>query len=91
MQEKKNNKHDLSMIDCKRLKMTGILEVINFNDDKVIIKSSQGIINILGKELNMQKLNLEDSEIKITGKINTISYKNNKTKKSFWKKIFNKK
>lgn len=86
-----NTGHLISLENRKRLKMTGITEVIAYNDDIIALKSKQGDLNISGKNLNINKLNLEEINLLITGHIREIKYENKNNKNCLLKKLFNKK
>lgn len=91
MAKEENTGHLISLENRKRLKMTGITEVIAYNDDIIALKSKQGDLNISGKNLNINKLNLEETNLVITGHITKIKYENKNNKKGLLKKLFNKK
>lgn len=77
--------------DRKNLTITGVELVESFNDNTIILLTVKGGITVKGEGLNINKLNLEDGNIKIEGNINEIVY-NNKSSKSkengFWRKMF---
>ena len=89
MNKEENTGHLLSLRNRNELKMTGITEVIAYNDDKISLTSKQGKLTINGKKLNIKKLNLEETDIIISGHITEIKYQDKKNKNSLVKKIFN--
>lgn len=91
MSNKENTGHHLSLKNRSELNMTGITEVISYNDDRINLKSEQGNLNITGQKLNIKKLNLDEAGISIEGYITEIKYDDKKNKKGFIKKIFIKK
>jgi sporulation protein YabP len=68
--------------------MDGIDEVITFNEDKITLKTSHGLLNISGTELNISKLNLDETIIEVSGKIDSLSYNDNANTKNIFKRIF---
>ena len=88
MEENQKNKHSISLNNREFLKMDGIKEVISFSEDNISLKTSQGILNISGKDLNISKLNLDDTIIEISGKIDSFIYNDKTSSKNILKRIF---
>lgn len=72
------NKGDIDIIDRKRIHITGISEVINFNEEEINLVTTLGGLNIKGENLKMNKLDVNNGEISIMGIINSLTYKNYK-------------
>ena len=81
--------HNITLKDRSNLVISGVEHIYSFNDKKVEIKTSAGEMVIEGEELDMSKLNLEESIISIDGSINSIVYaKPKKTQENIFKKVF---
>ncbi len=65
---------NITIEDRKRMSVTGVEQVENFNDNTIILTTINGGITIKGEELNISKLNVEDGNVKIQGKINGVNY-----------------
>lgn len=61
----------------KKLSISGVLDVLSFDDQIVIIDTDLGMITIKGEDLRINKLSLDSTEVIIDGTINNISYNNN--------------
>lgn len=73
-----NNKKSLMTIENrKRLLLTGVSEVINFNDEQIVLNTNLGSLTIRGRELKMNKLDVQNGDIAITGTINSCVYNGN--------------
>ena len=88
MEDKQKHIHSLSLNNREYLEMDGINEVISFTDDEIILKTSQGVLNINGKNLNISKLNLDETVIEVSGKIDSFNYNDKTNNKNFLKRIF---
>lgn len=62
--------------DRNNLTITGVEQVESYNDNTIVLNTIKGGIVIKGEELNINKLNLEDGNVKIDGIINGINYSN---------------
>jgi len=60
--------------DRNRITITGVEQVESFNDNTIILKTIKGGMIIKGENLNVDKLNLDDGNVKISGIINGINY-----------------
>lgn len=68
--------HNLVMENREKIIATGIIDIHSFDDELVLAETEQGILTIKGLELKMNKLNLDNSELVVEGKINSIAYSN---------------
>ncbi|MFP4016072.1 MAG: sporulation protein YabP [Halanaerobiales bacterium] len=83
-----NNEQNLILKNRKHLELSGIKEVISFNEDKVFLQTIQGVLEIKGRELNMHKLNLDDGIVKIEGLVLSLNYSDKTQEKGLLKKLF---
>ena len=87
-EEKKNN---LTLNNRKKLNLTGVLEVVSYDDEKIQLNTNLGSLDIKGSSLKINKLDVQNGDVIIMGMINSMVYSDksiNKDKKSFIKKIF---
>lgn len=71
----------LSLENRKVLSITGVNEVMNFDEEKISLKTDLGPLLIKGSELKMNKLDLKNGEVIIDGFISNIDYLNKKDKR----------
>ncbi|MBV4419737.1 sporulation protein YabP [Clostridium tyrobutyricum] len=95
MERKETNldskKNSLSLENRKRLIITGIIEVISFNEEQILLNTNLGSLNVKGSSLKMNKLDVQNGQVVIMGTINSCIYTNNqprKKKKSIISKMF---
>ncbi len=84
--EKKNAEHSLSLIDRKEIKITGVSRIISFDDSYVTLSSVLGDIDVSGRDMKVDALDLESGYALISGEICGINYIEDSTKKKkrFW-------
>ena len=87
-----NQKHCVRLEQRENIFITGVNDVISFNEDMIVIDTQMGVLVIGGQNLHVNKLNLDDGELCVDGEINSLSYENDnglsKSKTSFFSKIF---
>lgn len=71
---------NLFLENRKLLSLTGVNEVINFDEEKISLKTSLGPLLIKGSGLKMNKLDVQNGEVVIGGFISSINYLNKKNK-----------
>lgn len=75
-----------------KLHLSGVLDVLNFDEQIVTVDTELGILIIKGSDLRLNKFNLENEELSIDGEIISMVYddKNYSSKKgeSILAKIF---
>ena len=75
--EEKNNSvkmHTLMMENRERLSLTGVIDIHSFDDELVLVETQMGILTIKGNDLKMNKLNLDNNELIVEGKIVALIY-----------------
>ncbi len=58
----------------ERLTITGVVDVLSFDDLIVIVETQLGLLTIKGNNLRINKLNLDNSEVMIEGEIFNLGY-----------------
>ena len=75
MEENKLTKsHKIVLTNRKGGNFTGVLDVISFDISEVLLETEQGMLNIKGKDLHVNRLNLEKGEADIEGIMDSLSY-----------------
>ncbi len=74
MEEPKALPHRITVEECGKLTMTGASEVSRFEEDQVEVVTSRGNVTVLGAELKLRCLSLEEGTLVIQGRITGIIY-----------------
>lgn len=85
-------KHNITMQDRQVLLITGVNDVLNFDEVEIVAETQEGILIIHGENLHVTKLNLESGELNIDGEIDSLEYQKegvfSKNKGSLLSRIF---
>ncbi|MFQ9509857.1 MAG: sporulation protein YabP [Lachnospiraceae bacterium] len=88
-QAKTNHKIILNM--RKICQITGVIDVISFDENEVLLETDQGVLTLEGKELHVSRLSLEKGELDIDGQFDGFTYSNadsyHKPNESFFKRL----
>lgn len=75
MEEKIVNKtHKVVLTNRKAGSFAGILDVISFDIAEILLETEMGMLHVKGKDLHVNRLNLEKGEVDIEGTIEALSY-----------------
>lgn len=72
--EKQALPHGFSLQDRKKIAMTGVQDVITFDENQVIILTTQGKLVVHGNGLHVDQLSLETGDLQISGKVDRMEY-----------------
>ena len=82
-------KHTLMLDGRSRAKLTGVTAVSCFNDREVVLETGEGEVALLGENLHIEQLNLDDGQLDVTGEIAGVEYETPRKKErrgAFWTK-----
>lgn len=71
--------HSVTMQNRKNVQLAGIKNVITFDEDEVILETEMGYLEILGTELHVTMLNLEQGKVALAGNVRSMEYKEQST------------
>ena len=73
--------HNIIMENREKANITGVLDIHSFDDELILAETEEGILTIKGYDLKMNKLNLDNNELIVEGKIMALIYSDNTTEK----------
>ena len=83
---------NLILENRENLNISGVLDVLSFDDQVVIVETELGLLTIKGNNLRINKLSIDTSEVTIEGEINELTYSDKdlskKNKSSIIGKLF---
>lgn len=73
----------------KKLNITGVRDVENFDDNNITLVTDLGTLNVKGNEIKIEKLNLDSEEVVATGDFYLFEYISDEAVKSgFFSRMF---
>ena len=57
-----------------KLSISGVLDVLSFDDQIVMVETELGLLTVKGEELRINKLSIDTSEVVVEGDIYSLSY-----------------
>ena len=66
--------HKLCLNERKQLTMTGVTEVVSFEENAVVLRTSLGTLMVHGRELQLKTLSLDGGQVAVDGHIAALIY-----------------
>ena len=98
IEEKNSNKgipvgnlmQNIVLENREKLSISAVNDVLSFDDEVIIIETELGLLTVKGRNLKINKLSIDTSEVIVEGEINSLSYSENNTKSenNIFSKIF---
>jgi len=65
-----------------KLSVSGVNDVLSFDDQVVMIDTELGLLTVKGENLRINKLSLDTAEVIVEGEISSLAYSQSKQEKS---------
>lgn len=66
--------HKLVVNNRKTSLVTGVLDVLSFDLNEILLETEQGMLMVKGSDMHVNRLNLEKGEVDLSGNIDSIAY-----------------
>ncbi len=66
--------HKLILDERKRLSITGVTEVVNFDETAVVLHTALGTLMIQGKDLQLKNLSQDGGQVAVEGTVSALVY-----------------
>ena len=58
----------------QKLTMTGVTEVVSFDEESVVLKTGLGTLLVQGRQLQLKTLTLDGGQVAVEGNIGALTY-----------------
>ena len=83
----KNAEHGIIIENRSKMSVTGVIDVLSFDDQSIILCTSLGDLTVKGEGLKVNSFAVETGSLMIEGNIHALGYTGN-TKKSIVSRLF---
>ena len=90
LKQSKQSTSNIIMEDRHRLSVSGVIDVISFDDETVVVDTELGALLVKGQGFRINKLNVDVGEISVEGEIDSATYEDSysKPKGGFFARMF---
>ena len=71
---------NLVLENREKLNVSGVNDVLSFDDQVVIVETELGLLTVKGENLKINKLSIDTSEVIVEGRINNLTYSDHQVK-----------
>ena len=71
---------NLILENRNKLSISGVKDVLSFDDQVVIMETELGLLTVKGENLKINKLSIDTSEVIVEGEINNLGYNDHSKK-----------
>ena len=79
-QKQETGVHKLVLSERKTLFLTGVKEVLSFDAKEVLLETTRGVLILRGDGMNVTRLLVEQGELELSGRIDSLVYTNREKK-----------
>lgn len=69
--------HTCLLQDRASVNLTGVREVVSFDENQVVMDTDLGLLTIKGRELHVSRLTVERGEVDVEGTVDSLTYSSN--------------
>ena len=66
--------HRLTLNERRQLSMTGVTEVLRFDETAVVLRTALGLLTVQGQDLKLKTLSLEGGQVAVDGQMFALVY-----------------
>lgn len=79
--------HKLTLNERKALTMTGVTEVVSFDDTAVVLRTCLGTLEVQGQQLQLKTLSIDGGQVAVDGHISALYYEEPRPAGGFWSRL----
>lgn len=80
--------HKLQLNERHQLTMTGVTEVVSFDDNTVVLQTALGTLIVQGQQLQLKTLSLEGGQVAVDGNISALIYEEPRLHSGWRQRLF---
>ena len=74
MAEERQLPHKLTLNERKHLTVTGVTEVVGFDETGVVLRTETGTLVVQGRDLQLKAMTPEDGQVMVEGLVTALAY-----------------
>ena len=88
MAETEGLPHALKLDERKKLTVTGVTEVVSFDDTQVVLRTAPGTLIVRGQDLKLKQLVPEGGSVAVVGEVGSLVYDETRQTGSLLSRLF---
>ena len=79
--------HKLTLNERKNLTLSGVTEVVSFEETEVVLQTSLGMLTVQGQGLKLKTLTPEGGQVAVDGEVSALVYEELR-EGGFWQRLW---
>lgn len=79
--------HSFELKERRQLTMTGVSEVVSFEDNAVVLLTTLGTLVVHGQQLQLKNLSQDGGQVSVEGTISALIYEESRTG-NWWQRLW---
>ena len=71
--------HHVMLEERKKLTVSGVEDVERFDENTIVLSTTQGAMTVTGENLHIEKLSLDGGDLKVEGEIEALVYEEDRS------------
>ena len=80
--------HKLTLNERSKLTMTGVTEVVSFDDMAVVLRTALGTLEVQGQELKLKTLSIDGGQVAVDGLVTALVYEEPRQAQGLLRRLF---
>lgn len=80
--------HKLSLEERKKLTVSGVAEVVSFDESAVVLRTARGVLLVRGQDLHLKTLSLDGGQVAVEGMVSALIYEEPRREGGFFTRLF---
>ena len=86
--DKRDMPHNIIIEGRERLNISGVTDVVDFDEENVNLQTTEGLLAIRGERLHVERLSLETGELSLEGRVYGLNYSDRVENGGFFARLF---
>lgn len=86
--ERNDLTHSVTLKAREYMQISGVTDVESFDEETVKLITTDGALTVNGTKLHISQLQLETGDVRLDGKVNSVTYTDHQPHRSLWGRLF---
>lgn len=79
--------HHIHLEERGTLSISGVMEVESFDEESIVLSTSQGGLVVRGSNLHIEQLSLDGGDLKVEGAVDSLTYEEQPVRGGFFARL----
>lgn len=80
--------HKLVLDEGSRLSVTGVGQVLRFDETAVTLETTRGLLQIRGRDLKLRALSPDGGQVEVAGQVELLAYEEDRPAGGFFRRLW---